>query len=127
MLMQREDATLAFLTGGGELSGLIRALDWSHTSVGALAQWPAHMKAVTAMMLRSVVPMVMLWNPDGVMIYNDAYAVFAGLRHPELLGSRVREGWNEVAAFNDNVMRRGLAGENLSYRDQELILHRQGR
>jgi PAS domain S-box-containing protein len=85
------------------------------------------MKAVTAMMLRSVVPMVMLWNPDGVMIYNDAYAVFAGLRHPELLGSRVREGWNEVAAFNDNVMRRGLAGENLSYRDQELILHRQGR
>ena len=26
--MQREDPTLAFLTGGGELSGLIRALDW---------------------------------------------------------------------------------------------------
>ena len=53
--------------------------------------------------------------------------MFAGLRHPELLGSRVREGWDEVAAFNDNVMRRGLAGEILSYRDQELILHRQGR
>ena len=35
------------------------------------------------------------------MIYNDAYSGFAGQRHPELLGSKVREGWPEVADFND--------------------------
>ena len=72
ILMQREDTTLALLTGGGEFSGLIRALDWSHTSVGPLARWPTHMKAATALMLRSVVPMVMLWNPDGVMVSKTA-------------------------------------------------------
>ena len=44
------------------------------------------------------------------MIYNDAYSVFAGGRHPQLLGSKVREGWPEVANFNDNVMKVGLAG-----------------
>jgi PAS domain S-box-containing protein len=71
--------------------------------------------------------MVMLWGPDGVMIYNDAYSVFAGGRHPALLGSNVREGWPEVADFNDNVMRVGLAGGTLAYRDQELTLHRHGR
>ncbi len=78
-------------------------------------------------MLRSNVAMVLLWGPDGVMIYNDAYAIFAGPRHPQLLGSNVREGWPEVAAFNDNVMNVGLAGGTLNYHDQELTLHRAGR
>jgi signal transduction histidine kinase/ActR/RegA family two-component response regulator len=61
-----------------------------------------------------------------VMIYNDAYSVFAGSRHPKLLGSPVREGWPEVADFNDNVMRTGLAGKTLTYKDQELTLYRSG-
>jgi len=58
------------------------------------------------------------------MIYNDAYSEFAGGRHPALLGSAVREGWPEVADFNDNVMKVGLAGGTLEYRDQELTLLR---
>jgi PAS domain S-box-containing protein len=71
--------------------------------------------------------MVMLWGEDGIMIYNDAYSVFAGGRHPQLLGSKVRDGWPEVADFNDNVMKVGLAGGTLAYRNQELTLHRNGR
>ncbi|WP_375399017.1 PAS domain S-box protein [uncultured Sphingomonas sp.] len=61
------------------------------------------------------------------MIYNDAYSAFAGTRHPRLLGSKVREGWPEVADFNDNVMKVVLAGGTLAYRDQELVLDRSGR
>ncbi len=40
------------------------------------------------MLLRSPVPIVLLWNEDGVMIYNDAYSVFAGNRNPALLGAK---------------------------------------
>jgi PAS domain S-box-containing protein len=69
---------------------------------------------------------VLLWGPDGVMIYNDAYSGFAEGRHPRLLGSKVREGWPEVADFNDNVMKVGLAGGTLSYTDKELTLYRKG-
>ncbi|WP_155263223.1 PAS domain S-box protein [Sphingomonas segetis] len=79
-------------------------------------------------MLQSPVPIVTLWGEDGVMIYNDAYSVFAGGRHPCLLGSKVREGWPEVADFNDNVMQAVFGrGETLSYRDQELTLFRHDR
>ena len=60
------------------------------------------------------------------MIYNDAYSGFAGGRHPDLFGSKVREGWPEVADFNDNVMKVGLAGETLAYRDFPLTLYRHG-
>src|SRR4051794_30785088 len=102
--------SLSFLEGGGELGELIARQDWRATGVGPIEDWPPYMKAATSLMLRSVVPIVMLWGEAGVMIYNDAYAIFAGDRHPRLLGSDVREGWAEVADFNDNVMKVGLAG-----------------
>ena len=88
--------------------------------------WPQSLRTVTEMLLLSPVPIVLLWGADGVMIYNDAYSVFAGSRHPDLLGSKVREGWREIADFNDNVMRVGLSGKTLAYRDQELTLLRHG-
>ncbi|KQP17804.1 ATP-binding protein [Pseudorhodoferax sp. Leaf267] len=116
-----------FLQGGGAMAALMAAFEWESTALGPMAQWPAHVCTATALMLRSQVPIVMLWGPPGVMVYNDAYAVFAGQRHPRLLGSNVREGWAEVADFNDNVMRTCLAGGTLHYRDQELTLVRHGR
>lgn len=115
-----------FTLGGGEASTLIRALDWSKTSLGQISEWPHTLKTTVGLILRSPVPMVLLWGRDGVMIYNDAYSFFAEGRHPQLFGSKVREGWPEVADFNDKVMKVGLSGHPLSYRDEELTLHRKG-
>ncbi|MEH3039834.1 MAG: PAS domain S-box protein [Sphingomonas paucimobilis] len=117
----------AFLAGGGDCARLIAELDWGTTPLGPITGWPQSLKTATAMLLRSPVPIVMLWGDAGVMLYNDAYSVFAGGRHPQLLGSNVREGWPEVADFNDHVMRVGLAGGTLRYQDQELTLYRYGR
>lgn len=115
-----------FLSGGGELGQLIEALDWSQTSIGPISAWPGSLKTAVSLILGSNVPMVMLWGRDGVMIYNDAYAVFADQRHPKLLGSKVLEGWPEIADFNSHVMQVCLAGGTLAYRDLELTLHRTG-
>ncbi|MET2825911.1 PAS domain-containing sensor histidine kinase [Mesorhizobium shangrilense] len=118
---------LAFLAGGGDLGCLVATFDWAQTSIGPISTWPQSLKTSVSLILRSQVPIVMLWGEDGVMIYNDAYSVFAGGRHPQLLGSKVREGWPEVADFNDNVMKVVLAGGTLAYRDQELTLNRSGK
>ena len=119
-------AAHAFLTGGGEASKIIAGFDWAATSLGPIESWPSSLKASIALILRSPVPIVTLWGEDGIMIYNDAYSEFAGQRHPQLFGSKVREGWPEVADFNDNVMKVGLAGGTLAYRDRELVLSRHG-
>jgi len=121
------DNTLSFLAGGGHTAELIRAFPWAGTALGPIGEWPGGLKTVVAMLLRSPVPIVTLWGEDGYMIYNDAYSVFAGARHPQLLGSKVREGWAEIAAFNDNVMNVVMKGGILSYTDQELTLHRSGK
>ena len=116
-----------FLTGGGQMARIIAAFDWSNTPMGPIAGWSAAIRTTVGLMLRSPMPIVALFGEAGTMIYNNAYSVFAGRRHPKLLGSAVREGWPEVAAFNDNVMKVGLAGGTLSYRDQLLVLDRKGK
>jgi PAS domain S-box-containing protein len=111
----------------GETGALIAARDWSRSPLGPIESWPQSLRTALGLILLSPVPMVLLWGTDGIMLYNDAYSAFAGGRHPELLGSKVREGWPEVADFNDNVMKVGLAGGTLAYKDQEMVLHRHGR
>ena len=116
----------AFLAGGGKVADIITQFDWSATPLGPIEHWPTSIKTVVGLSLRSPVPIVTLWGAQGTMIYNDAYSEFAAKRHPRLLGSAVREGWPEVADFNDNVMRVCLAGGTLSYQDQALTLLRKG-
>ena len=68
----------------------ITAHDWS-SSLGTLEAWPQSLTTAVGLLIHSPVPIVLLWGPDGIMIYNDAYSVFAGARHPHPLGSKVRE------------------------------------
>jgi PAS domain S-box-containing protein len=116
---------LDFLAGSGKMAALVRAHDWSSTTLGPIRSWPQSLKVITAFLLEAPLPMVLLWGPQGVMLYNDAYSVFAG--GVDKLGKRVSDGWPEVADFNANVMKVGLSGGTLAYRDQELTLYRNGR
>ena len=103
-----------------------RGFDWAATPLGPIGAWPVSLKSSIGLILRSPVPIVTLWGEDGIMIYNDGYSGFAGGRHPNSFGSKVREGWPEVADFNDNIMKVGLAGKTLAYRDFPLTLYRHG-
>jgi PAS domain S-box-containing protein len=118
---------MGFLAHGGEVGRLIGAFDWGATSIGPIAAWPGYLRTTIATLLRSPVPIVTLWNEDGVMIYNAAFAEFAAERHPRLLGSRVREAWPELADFNGQVITTVLDGGTLSYREREFTLCRGGR
>jgi len=110
----------------GEMAGRICAFDWGQTELGAIDRWPRSLISTVQLMLASPLPMVMLWGPLGYMIYNDAYSVFAGGRHPYLLGAPVELGWPEVADFNRHVVDTCLAGGTLSFRNKELVLLRDG-
>lgn len=110
-----------------EMAQRIAAHDWAATELGDRAHWGSSLNANIQMLLGCPVPLVMLWGRAGTMVYNDAYAVFAGGRHPFLLGKPVEEGWPEIAAFNRHVVDTVLGGGTLSYKDKPLTLHRNGR
>ncbi|MDR6871052.1 PAS domain S-box-containing protein [Bosea sp. BE125] len=115
-----------FLENGGEIGALIAQFDWSRTPLGPIETWPQSLRTTTALALSSPLPVVMLWGPQGTLIYNDGYAAFAGKRHPALLGANVLEGWPEAAELNTRVLDTVLAGGTLSLREQRLTLNRHG-
>jgi len=116
-----------FPIGGGRMGAAIRNFAWSKTPLGAIALWPQSLRTVIDIVVHSPVPMCLLWGRTGVMLYNDAYIPIAGSRHPVILGRSVFETWPEVADFNRKVMDAGFEGRAISFRDQHLVLHRNGR
>ena len=111
---------------GGLTRALIRDYDWAATALVPINTWPQSLETAVGMVLHSTVPIVLLWGADGVVICNDTYSRFAGARHPQTLGAKVREAWVEVADFNDNVVKVGLSGGTLAYKDQALTLYGYG-
>lgn len=38
----------------------------------------------------------MYWGDDLVAIYNEAYVMLAGQKHPQLMGMRYQDAWSEI-------------------------------
>ena len=66
-------AELGFLNGGGEMGALMRAHDWTASSLGPPASWPQSLRTVVRLMLNTGHPMYIWWGPDLACLYNDAY------------------------------------------------------
>ncbi len=96
---------------------LANSFDWSATELGPIADWPVALRSAARLIMTSAAPMALLIGPNGVMLYNAAYAPIAGGRHPSALGSSVLQSWPEVAEFNRDVMRRVLAGDGRPRRE----------
>src|SRR5262245_24952513 len=89
-------ARAGWLTGGGEMGKLIRAMDWSQTPVGPIESWPQSLKIAVNILLNSRYPMFVWWGRELTNIYNDAYIPMLGARHPQALGQLAPQTWSDV-------------------------------
>lgn len=105
---------------------LLNDYDWSQNRLGPIPEWPYSLKGAVRLMMVASTPMVMMVGEEGILIYNDAYAQFAGQKHPSIFGMPVLDAWPEIADFNRLNVERGLSGESWALRDQELVLNRYG-
>jgi PAS domain S-box-containing protein len=116
----------SWLSATSDCAAIIRDFDWSKTSLGPIESWPEHFRSTVSTLVNSPIPKVLMWGPDHVMIYNDGYALIAGGYHPRALGGTVPGIWPEIWDFNSRVLAAGLRGEVQSYRDQLMVLMRNG-
>jgi signal transduction histidine kinase/ActR/RegA family two-component response regulator len=86
-----------YLQGGGEMGALMRAHDWSRSSLGPPEAWPQSLRTMVRLILNTGHPMYIWWGADGACLYNDAYRASIGPeRHPGSLGRPAREVWEEI-------------------------------
>jgi two-component sensor histidine kinase len=123
----RKSGEKEFPLGGGEMGALVRALDWSKTSLGPISAWPAHLKTTISLILPAQAQIVLFWGPEFVALYNDAYAPTIGGKHPRALGRPARENWAELWDDLEPLLRRVLeTGETVFAKDRPFYIERHG-
>ena len=73
-----------------------RSVDWASTALGPIENWSQDLRQMCNLIMASPHPAAMYWGDDLVAIYNEAYVVLAGQKHPELMGQCYREAWVEI-------------------------------
>lgn len=105
---------------------LIRSMDWSKNSLGELSSWPQSLKTAVSLCLSSTFPINIVWGPDHIQIYNDAYRPICGALHPMSMGSKFKECWASALPVVGGAFDRGLAGEGTYIENQQMMLDRFG-
>ena len=73
-----------------------REFDWASSPLGSPAEWPAPLRVAVRTMLESPFAMNLWCGSDLVLVYNDAYRVVLGAKHPRALGRSGPEVWAEI-------------------------------
>ena len=120
-----EDAE-AVLSGGGKCGELMRSIDWSGTALGPVRSWPQSLRTVVGVMLGSRQPMLIVWGPERLTLYNDGYAAMCGKRHPRAMGRPFQELWFDLWDVVEPILDRAYAGVSTHMDDIEFTMHRNG-
>ncbi|HSC62726.1 MAG TPA: PAS domain-containing protein [Caldimonas sp.] len=127
--MTRAPGTLDFLLEGGEMGALMRAHDWSTSSLGPPAAWPQSLRTAVRLMLNTGHPMYIWWGADLACLYNDAYRRSIGPeRHPRSIGRPAREVWSEIWPVIGPQIEQVMSGRGATWHVDQLVpITRHGR
>ncbi len=113
--------------GSGQMADLVRAFDWSATSLGPVDSWPEALLTSVNILLGSRHPLFLWWGDDLIQFYNDAYRPSLGGKHPAALGQRGEDCWHEIWASIGPQVRSVLHGGESTWNvDQYLPIYRNG-
>jgi len=116
-----------FPIGGGKSGAAIRARDWSGSPLGPVETWSTTLRATLNVVLASAFPAFIVWGPEQVTLYNDAYAGVLHDKHPAAIGLPFRAVWPEIWDVLAPLVHRTLVeGESFMMEDLPLLMLRKG-
>ncbi|HUF28306.1 MAG TPA: ATP-binding protein [Gemmatimonadaceae bacterium] len=112
--------------GDSELAALCRDHDWAATPLGPVESWPQSLRTAAAIVLGAGYPMILVWGPRLVQLYNDAYASLIGRKHPHALGMPTHECWPALREIQTPIFEAVFRGETVRIVDAHYPLDRFG-
>ena len=104
-----------------------RSVNWAATSLGSIEGWCPQLRAMCNLLMASPNPAAMYWGKDMVTIYNEAYILIAGSKHPELMGMTYHDAWIELWPEVKDVMAAAFSSAQATMKDNDkLFLTRNG-
>jgi signal transduction histidine kinase/CheY-like chemotaxis protein len=115
------------IEGDSETAGLARRKDWRTTPLGPVEQWPQSLRTSLSICLACRFPIVLIWGPEMVVLYNDAFIPVLGNQHPAAMGGSAREVWADVWQVVGPMLQSVLAtGQAVKADDLPLLMKRNG-
>jgi two-component sensor histidine kinase len=108
------------------MAALIEGCDWRATPLGPAKDWPQSLKTIVDVIVNSPLPMIVLWGPELIQIYNAGYAHICHTKHPKALGQATQDCWPEVWDFNAPIYDAVRNGEVRAFERQLLTTNRSG-
>ncbi|MCP1506243.1 PAS domain S-box-containing protein [Pseudomonas marginalis] len=112
---------------GSEAAALIARLDWAKSPLGEANDWPQSLRTAVDIVVHSPMPMLLLWGSELIQLYNDAFALLAGNKHPDAMGQPAHQTWPELHSFTAPIYDAVLSGQVRSFSEQRFVLQRNRR
>jgi CheY-like chemotaxis protein len=87
------------------------SFDWSNSDLGNRASWPASLRLTVDIVLATPSPMLLVWGPDRIVVFNEAYATLAGSRHAQAPGGKTPALWPAALSTTREALEAALRGE----------------
>ncbi|RDW87629.1 hypothetical protein BP5796_03323 [Coleophoma crateriformis] len=104
-----------------------RSIDWAATPLGPIESWSYDLRAMCNLIMGSPNPAAMYWGEEYVAIYNEAYILLAGQKHPTLMGQSYKDAWKEIWNEVEEVFTNARqSGQATMKDDDQLFVKRNG-
>jgi|GEM_PF-584672 len=114
------------IAAAGDVARRLGTGAWFDTHLGPPPSWSPALRQLAEVVLNAAFPMFLVWGPARAIIYNDAYRVILGDKHPFALGRSFWDVWPEVRAQIEPVIERAFSGDSSFFEDLQVMLHRGG-
>ena len=98
-----------------------RSIDWASTPLGPIEGWAPELRSMCNLIMASPHPAAMYWGPELIAIYNEAYILLAGQKHPRLMGQSYRDAWAEIWDSVEGVFHNATTTGQATMKDDDCL------
>jgi PAS domain S-box-containing protein len=102
------------------------SVNWAATSLGPIESWDADLRTMCNLIMASPHPAAMYWGPDLIAIYNEAYILLAGNKHPTLMGQSYKVAWAEIWHAVEDVFASAISSAQATMKDDDCLFMNRG-
>lgn len=116
------------MIGGGEMGDRVRETNWSQTPLGDYDSWPVSLRTSLSLVLNAKGIAALYWGEQQWLLYNDAYGLALGDRHPLAFGQPMPEVLTDIApVLSPQVAQVLETGQGFAIENLSMMMRRHGR
>ncbi|KAM3069164.1 hypothetical protein ACMFMG_010684 [Clarireedia jacksonii] len=101
--------------------------DWAATELGPFSSWPGELRRMCNHVMVDPRPAALCCGTAKILIYNEAYTLLIGDRHPRIMGQSLFRAWEEHKDHHEWLFDQALAsGSPALVDDSKTIIIREG-